>query len=369
MSMQTQLRGVAAVPMLATCLFGLAPALTCSASDAGPPQVEGPLALRRYQLPRKILVGTEITGYDLIEKYSLEQRLQRMDEYVDAMQLQAKFKYPGKRLDLVLLGEYFMARGKDALAENAIRLDEVVPRIAACAKRHDCYLVVPLVLREDGPADRYSNAALLMGRDGKVAGIYRKVHPTTDLKYELLEGGMTPGTDFPVFNCDFGRVGIQICFDICYSDGWETLAKKGAEIVLFPSETPQTVRPATYALQHRYYIVSACPRNHSAIYNPIGMIEAEATQDGVLVHQIDLSYAIAGWDPGWDDGETLKRKFGDRVGFTYYFGEDCGIYWSNDPTASIGQLMKPFGFPEPGDDYEKERVLEDKVRGGPPSLQ
>ena len=31
------------------------------------------------------------------------------------------------------------------------------------------------------------------------------------------------------------------------------------------------------------------------------------------MHQIDLSYAIAGWDPGWDDGETLKRKFGDSL--------------------------------------------------------
>jgi len=369
MSNELRLLRASAFSMLAGALLGLSPAPQCLAAGDAASQVEGPLALRRYQLPRKILVGTEITGYDLIEKYSLEQRFERMDQYVDAMDLQAKFKYPGKRLDLVVLGEYFMANGKEALADNAIRLDEVLPRIAACAKRHDCYLVVPLVLREDGEPARYSNAAVLMGRDGKVAGIYRKVHLTTDLKYELLEGGMTPGTDFPVFNCDLGRVGIQICFDICYSDGWETLGRKGADIVVLPSETPQTVRPSMYALQNRYYIVSACPRNHSAVYNPIGMIEAEATQDGVLVHQIDLSYAIAGWDPGWDDGATLKRKFGDRVGYEYYFGEDCGIYWSNDPTTSIGQLMRPFGYPEPADDFVKERQLEDKVRGGPPSLQ
>jgi predicted amidohydrolase len=369
MRKQNQFRILAAAPVLAICLLGLAPTLRCSAADDAAAQVEGPWAQRRYQLPRKILVGTEITGYDSIEKYSLAQRFQRMDEFLNAMELQAKFKYPGKRLDLVLLGEYFMANGKEVLAENAIRLDEVLPRIAACAKLHDCYLAVPLVLREDGPVERYSNAAVLMGRDGKVAGIYRKVHPTTDLKYEVLEGGMTPGTDFPVFNCDFGKVGIQICVDIVYPDGWDTLEKKGAEIVLLPSETPQTVRPMMYALQHRYYIVSACPRNHSAVYNPIGMIEAEATQEGVLVHQIDLSYAIAGWDPGWDEGAALKRMFGDRVGFAYYFGEDCGIYWSNDPKTSIGALMRPLGYPEPADDYVKELKLEDKVRGGPPSLE
>ena len=367
MSMHITLRKTAAVTALALSLAGLA-TQSLHAEVVTPRKAETPTELRRDRLPRKILVGTEITGYDLIEKYSLEQRLQSMDQYVDAMELQAKIKYPGKGLDLVLFGEYFMANGKEALAQNAIRLDEVVPRISACAKRHGCYLVVPLVLREDGPVERYSNAALLMGRDGKVAGIYRKVHPTTDLQYVLLEGGMTPGSDFPVFDCDFGRVGIQICFDIVYPDGWDALAKQGAELVLFPSETPQTIRPSNYALQNRYYIVSACPRNHSSVYNPIGMIEAEAPEGGVLVHQIDLSYEIAGWDPGWDNGDALKKKFGDRVGFTYYFGEDCGIYWSNDPKVSIGDLMRDYGFPEPSDDYVKERILEDKIRGGPPKL-
>ncbi len=368
--MNTHLRilRAASAPILALLCFGLTPASRCSAADTAPAAPETATLLRRDRLPRKILLGTEISGYDLIEKFTLEQRLKRMDEYVDAMEMQAKFKYPGKGLDLVLFGEYFMARGKEALAENAVRLDEVVPRIAACAQRHGCYLAVPLVLKEDGPVDRYANAALLMGRDGHVVGIYRKVHPTTDLKYVLLEGGVTPGSNFPVFDCDFGRVGIQICMDLSYPDGWEALAKQGAEIVVLPSETPQTIRPSMYALQHRYYIVSACPRNHSAVYNPIGMIEAEATQDGVLVHQIDLSYEIAGWDPGWDEGEALKRDFGDRLGFKYYFGEDCGIYWSNDPTTSIGQLMRKYGFPEPADDYELERRLQDKVRGGPPSL-
>lgn len=340
----------------------------CAAADDASLQARPLTALRRDQLPRKILVGTEITGYDLIEKFTLEKRLQRMDEYVDAMDAVAKVKYPGKRLDLVVLVEYFMARGADTLAKNAVRLDEVVPRIAACAKLHGCYLVVPLVLKEDNAPDRYANAALLMGRDGHVAGIYRKVHLCTDLKYALLEGGMTPGSDFPVFDCDFGRVGIQICYDVMYPDGWEALARQGAEIVALPSETPQTAHPSMYALQHRYYVVSATPRNHAAVYNPLGMIDAQATQEGVLVHQIDLSYAITGWADGLNGGESLKRKFGDNVGFTYYEGEDAGIFWSNDPKTSIGQMFRAFGYPEPNDDVERTRLLQDKVRGGPPSL-
>jgi predicted amidohydrolase len=333
-----------------------------------PSQLPTPTASRRDQLPRKILVGTEITGYDVILKFSLAKRLQQMDDYVNAMEAQANRKYPGKRLDLVVFGEYFMARGADSLAQNAVRLDEVTPRVSACAKRHDCYLVVPMVLKEDNPPDRYTNAAMLMGRDGRLVGIYRKVHPCTDLKYESLEGGMTPGSNFPVFNCDFGRVGIEICYDVFYPDGWDALAKQGAEIVALPSETPQTSRPSAYALQHRYYVVSATPRDHAAVYNPLGMIDAQATQEGVLVHEIDLSYAITGWAEGLDGGESLKRRFGDKVGYTYYNGEDAGIFWSNDPKTSIGQMMREFGYPEPKDDVERSRVLQDNVRGNPPSL-
>jgi predicted amidohydrolase len=368
MSARSRFRSVAAASLLAMGFVGPSATSRCAAADEASPWARTPTALRRDQLPRKILVGTEITGYDLIEKFSLEKRFERMDDYADAMEAQARIKYPGKRLDLVVFAEYFMARGADTLAQNAVRLDEVVPRIAACAKRHGCYLVVPLVLREDNPPDRYSNAALLMGRDGRVAGIYRKVHPCTDLKYVLLEGGMTPGSDFPVFSCDFGRLGIQICYDIAYPDGWEALAKQGAEVVALPSETPQTARPSMYALQHRYYVVSATPRDHAAVYNPLGMIDAEATQEGVLVHQIDLSYAITGWADGLDGGESLKRAFGDRVGFTYYQGEDAGIFWSNDPKTSIGQMFRSFGYPEPTDDTERARLLQDKVRGGPPAL-
>jgi predicted amidohydrolase len=359
---------VATASLLALWLAGMpAAALSAVADVPQVPPVEK-VAHRRDGLPRKVLVGTEISGYDVILKLPLEQRFQRMDEIVDAMAAQAATKYPGKRLDLAVFAEYFMSHPSEALDQEAVRLGDVAGKIEACAKRNQCYIVMPLVLREEGEPARYSNVALLVDREGHIAGMYHKVHPCTDLNYALLEGGMTPGNDYPVFDCDFGRVGVQICYDVEYAEGWQALANKGAEIVAFPSETPQTARPSMYALQHRYYVVSATPRDHAAVYNPLGMIDAQATKEGeVLVHEIDLSYAITDWQSGLDGGESLKRKYGDKVGYTYYMGEDAGIFWSNDPTTSIGQMFKAFGYPEPGDDTERARMLQDKVRGGPPA--
>jgi len=362
-------RGLATMLAVAVCLGGVrqsaagdtpAPASTWRAD----PSVTRPCD----RLPRKVLVGTEISGYDVILTFPLEMRFQRMDELVDAMAAQAALNYPGKRLDLAVLTEYFLTRTGDTAEQRAVSLEEVRPRMAACAKKHGCYLIVPLVMREEGTPARYSNVAVLMDREGRVAGMYRKVHVAGDLKGVLLEDGLTPGSDYPVFDCDFGRVGIQICYDIFYAEGWDALAKQGAEIVALASETPETVRPSAYAQQHRYYIVSATPRDHAAVFNPLGMIEDQATQAGVMVHQIDLSFQIEKWEAGLDGGRGVARRFGDKVGYYYYGDQDHGIFWSNDPTTTIGQMMGSLGFPNVDDETQYMRALQDRLRGGPPKL-
>jgi predicted amidohydrolase len=332
--------------------------LPIRADDAPLPKIET-LAHRRDQLPRKVVVGSVVCGFDEIFGAPLEKRLQRMDEFLDGMEALARAQYPGKRLDLAVLMEWFISRPGKTLDQMAVRYAEVSERIASCARRHGCYMVVPMVLREEGEPARYSNASCLFDRQGRLTGIYRKVHPTMDNE----ETNITPGREFPVFDCDFGRLGIQVCYDVMFPDGWQALAKKGAELVAFPSETSVTSGPAMYALQHRFYIVSAVPKYHAAVYNPVGMIEAEATDEGVMVHQIDLAYAVAG--PA-DQGVGLKAKYGDKLGMNYYQGENVGIYWSNDPAMTIGQMLKGQNCPDPRDEAEESRLMQDRKRGGPP---
>lgn len=74
------------------------------------------------------------------------------------------------------------------------------------------------------------NTALLIDRTGKVAGRYRKTHlPETE-----VTGGLTPGDDYPVFQTEFGRVGIQICYDHFFPEVARNLALNGAELILVP---------------------------------------------------------------------------------------------------------------------------------------
>lgn len=345
----------------------MAPVAAAAADEALDPNAASVASKRAERLPRKVLLGTFLAGYGIFEK-PLDKRLQKMDEVLDEMSDRAARDFPGKPLDMVVFPEYFVARPGDSLEQKTVQIEEVLPRVAACATRHSCYLVMPMLLDERGAPARYSNAAVLVNRQGKLVGIYRKVHPVAFNGSDVLEGGVTPGRDFPVFDCDFGRVGIQICFDMLYREGWDALAKQGAEIVALPSASAETTRPCMYALQHGYYIVSATPRNHSAVFSPLGLIEEQVTEDGaMLVHEIDLSYAELHWENQLEEGAALSRKYGQNVGFHYYPPEDKGIFWSNDPKTSIGQMIASLGLETSGSNAERVRLLQDKARGGPPA--
>jgi predicted amidohydrolase len=356
-----------AVCVLWLLLAGMAAGVRSAEADAPAPSAAAASRARADRPPRKVLLGTFLSGYQILGK-PLEVRLRKMDEVVDDISDRAAEDYPGKQLDLVVFPEYFVARPGDALAQKTVQMGEVLPRIAACASSHHCYLVMPMLLREEGLPVRYSNAAILVDRKGRLVGVYRKVHPVASEGTELLEGGLTPGRDFPVFDCDFGRVGIQICFDMLYADGWDALARQGAEIVALPSASAESSRPCMYALQHEYYIIKASPRSNAAVINPLGIVEDQVTEESaILVDQIDLSYAEVHWDEALEEGASLTRRYGQNVGFHYYRPEDKGIFWSNDPKMTIGQMISSLGLETSDSNVERVRLLQDQARGGPPA--
>lgn len=292
--------------------------------------------------PRKVVVATVCTW--LGRQVNAEQRVAIIDRYLLEAAAETKHRFPGKRLDLFVLPEIALQRGGDtgrSIADRALRLtDKAVRRVAALAARQKTWLILPMYLAEDDEGrEIYRNAAVLFDRNGEVAGIYRKMYPLTD-RVGVVEKGVTPGRDASVFTTDFGRVGIQICWDIANEDGWSALAANGAELVAFPSMSPQTIPLAWYARRHRYWIVSSNPRDNVTVYNPIGLADAQATKPGVLVHQFDLVSAAIHWNPTIDEGRLFQRRYGERIGYAWSTREDTGLFWSNDPNLSIGAMMK-----------------------------
>jgi predicted amidohydrolase len=318
--------------------------------------------------PRKVVVGTAMLN--MFHEYpGLEARLEELGGLIARMAAQAAEQCAGARLDIAALPEYAVNGGLNGPAEEiAVPLEgPVLEVIGGRAREHSCYVVLPLVLVEDRKAGLYSNAAVLLGRRGEVVGVYRKVFAVPGPGPEELEGGVMPGRDFPVFDCDFGKVGMQICYDMAFDEGWEVLGQKGAELVVWPSQWPGQINPSARALRHSYFVLTSTWRNNASLIDPTGHVIREIREDGVFVEQIDLDYVLLHWQAALKEGKAFDEEFGARAGYRYDPAEDSGIFWSNDLQMPIMEMVRTLGLETKPDQLTRSRALLDKLRGGPPS--
>jgi predicted amidohydrolase len=323
------------------------------------------------QPPRKVIVGTVMQPF-WGKHPGLQKRLEQLTGIVDRMQAQSQKKY-GRSLDLAVLPEMALTGEGERVGEVAdwsFPLEGAVKEtFAREARKCRCYLVVPTYLLEDRATKRCSNAAILFDRRGEVVGIYRKVHLVVDTDSGSMERGSAPGKEEPVFNCDFGKLGIQICYDMDFDYGWKELARKGAELVVWPTQSPQTSQPAARAKRNHYYIVSSTWRNNASVFEPTGKIISQVKwpvsenksevgnltppEDNILIQEIDLSYAILPWSSALKNGEALKKAYADKVGYRYYEDEDCGMFWSNDPHMTIRHMLRSMGLMEEQEEFQR----------------
>ena len=190
-----------------------------------------------------------------------------------------------KDCDILLLGETITlpARGNVPIEEKAEPVPgPITKKFGALARQYEMYIIVGLVENENGTL---YNTAVLIDRQGRVAGKYRKVF----LPLEDLEAGITPGDHYPVFDTDFGRIGIAICYDIQFVDPARALTVQGAEIIFCPnwgSNFPVAAR----ALENQVYIATSGYDVPSDIVGPDGKVIAVAeNRPGVAVSEIDLN--------------------------------------------------------------------------------
>lgn len=131
--------------------------------------------------------------------------------------------------DVVVLPELILSAGY-GLGERFHRLAETVPgdsseALGEKAREHQLYVVAGIAER-DATGTVY-NSSFIVRRDGSLAGLYRKTHIFTP-----TESFFALGSELPVFDLDFGRVAIPICYDLEFPEPARVLCLKGAELIL-----------------------------------------------------------------------------------------------------------------------------------------
>jgi len=172
--------------------------------------------------------------------------------------------------------------------------------------------------------DLVFNSAPLFDRQGGLVGIYDKGQ-LFDPEEHI---GITPGTNYPVFKADFGKVGIITCYDSWFPETTRLLAYKGAELVLLPNAGYcMDLMPARAADNGVWIAVSSenCP---PGVWDSGGAMAGEKSpsptryvessisdyerdeKKKILIVTVDLSRRFS---PHWWGGPMLSAPGGRRV--------------------------------------------------------
>ncbi|CAL9364786.1 N-carbamoyl-D-amino acid hydrolase [Streptomyces sp. enrichment culture] len=122
-----------------------------------------------------------------------------------------------------------------------------VERLRSLARETGLVIVAPVFEVED--AGHYYNTAAVIDADGTVLGRYRKHHipqlPGFWEKFYFRPGNL----GWPVFDTAAGRIGVSICYDRHFPEGWRALGLAGAQLVYNPSATSRGLSAHLWQLE------------------------------------------------------------------------------------------------------------------------
>jgi len=183
-------------------------------------------------------------------------------------------------------------------------------KISFAAKKSGIYVVAGTVPELED--NNVYNTSYVFDRKGNKIAKHRKMH-LFDID---VEGGqyfkesdvLTPGRDVTVFDTEFCKIGLGVCYDIRFPELSRLMAFEGAEVIIYPGAFNMTTGPAHWelnfrarALDNQVYTIGVAPaRDMDALYHSYGnsiivspwgnVISRMDEKEGYIIQEIDLDY-------------------------------------------------------------------------------
>ncbi|MEG2017308.1 MAG: carbon-nitrogen hydrolase family protein [Clostridium sp.] len=167
--------------------------------------------------------------------------------------------------------------------------------LSSIAKEHGIYLVAGSVPEKDEEG-RVFNTSYVFDREGNKIGKHRKMH-LFDIN---VEGGqcfkesdtLSAGKDVTVFETEFGKIGLAICYDFRFPELSRLMVEDGAKVIVVPAAFNMTTGPAhwdilfrTRALDNQVYTIGTAPaRDESSCYTSYGNSMAVSPWGDTICH-------------------------------------------------------------------------------------
>lgn len=230
-----------------------------------------------------------------------------------------------------------------------VRGNQILDYFASVARSTGSYFVFGMRRYDENGDSR--NSGMLLDRQGKLIGIYNKNYPTI----KEMETGVKPATEVPVFETDFGRVAIAICYDLNFDELQKRYAALKPNLIVFPSAYHGGYVQSDWAYKCRSYFVGAISGRGapSQIRNPLGDVVASSTNYyDYAIADVNLDYAVAHLDYNRARMQNMIRKYQDAVQ-VYDPGEvGAVLITSAHETVRAEQMAREFEV-ELLDDYFK----------------
>ena len=184
-------------------------------------------------------------------------------------------------------------------------------QLSGYAKQYGIYLIGGSMPEKDAEGNVY-NTSYIFDREGKQIWKHRKVH-LFDID---VKGGqtfkesdtLTAGDSDTVFDTEFGKIGVMLCFDIRFPELSRMMVNDGAKVIFVPAAFNMTTGPAhwelsfrTRALDNQIYMVGCAPARdvsagyiswgHSIVTDPWGRVTGMLDEnEGILLAELDMDY-------------------------------------------------------------------------------
>lgn len=177
------------------------------------------------------------------------------------------------------------------------------------AAEHEIYLVAGSMPERDEEGHIY-NTSYVFDRTGNQIGKHRKMHLfDIDVKggqYFKESDTLTPGDQVTVFDTEFGKMGLCICYDLRFPELARLMVDKGAQVIIVPAAFNMTTGPLHWELMFRQravdnqvYTIGAAPARdmdagyhswgHSIVADPWGKVLMEMDEKpDVKIVELDL---------------------------------------------------------------------------------
>jgi len=229
--------------------------------------------------------------------------------------------------------------------------------LAETARKHRAYIAFP-TYRMDKEGLLW-NSCIILDRRGEQVGCYDKNHLVT---MENVERKIEYGEEIAVFDLDFGRVGIAICFDLNFTELLEKYRKSGIEILIFPSEYHGGLMQAYWAYQLRTYFLSSIrPPAPSTLLSPLGELIATSTNYfNFFSHEVNLDYIVIHLDGHFEKLSLIKMRYGSKIKVVDPGRLGAVMIISESDAVSATDLVREFSLTLLDDYLDASRIHRNK---------